>query len=92
MEELKQRTTAKAAKVKRYDNKIKQFQDNRNFETKRGRFFKNLEAKERGQDTRMLKMQQHFGKEYGVQKSRISGMQNGLTKQKRKCHLKNRIW
>ena len=72
MEELKQRTTAKAAKVKRYDNKIKQFQDNRNFETKRGRFFKNLEGK--------------------VQKSRISGMQNGLTKQKRKCHLKNRIW
>ena len=92
MEELKLRITAKATKVKRYDNKIKQFQDNRNFETKRGRFFKNLEGKERGQDTRMLKMQQHFGKEYGVQKSRISGMQNGLTKQKRKCHLKNRIW
>ena len=34
-------------------------------------------------------MQQYFGKEYGVQESCISGMQNGLTKQKRRCHLKN---
>ena len=66
MEELKLRITAKATKVKRYDNKIKQFQDNRNFEINRGRFFKNLEGKERGQDTQMLKIQQHFGKEYGV--------------------------
>ena len=31
MEELKQRITAKATKVKQHDNKIKQFQDNRNF-------------------------------------------------------------
>ena len=29
IEKLKQRTTAKATKVKRYGNKIKQFQDNR---------------------------------------------------------------
>ena len=46
MEELKQRITAKATKVKRYDNRIKQFQDNRNFQTNQGRFFKNLEGKE----------------------------------------------
>ena len=46
MEELKQRITAKATKVKQYDNMIKQFQDNRNFETNQGRFFKNLEGKE----------------------------------------------
>ena len=46
MEELKQRITAKANKVKQYDNRIKQFQDNRNFETNQGRFFKNLEGKE----------------------------------------------
>ena len=45
MEELKQRITAKATKVKRYDNRIKQFQDNRNFQTNQGRFFKNLEGK-----------------------------------------------
>ena len=46
MEELKQRITAKATKVKQHDNKIKQFQDNRNFQTNQGRFFKNLKGKE----------------------------------------------
>ena len=46
MEELKQRITAKATKVKRYDNKMKQFQDNRNFQTNQGRFFKNREGDE----------------------------------------------
>ena len=40
MEELKQRITAKATKVKRYNNRIKQFQDNSNFKTNKGRFFK----------------------------------------------------
>ena len=45
MEELKQRITAEANKVKRYDNKIKQFQDNSNSQTNRGRFFKTLEGK-----------------------------------------------
>ena len=83
--------TAKATKVRRYDNRIKQFQDNSNFKTNQGRFFKNLEGKGAGQKHRTLKVQQHFGKEYGVQKSIISQMQNGLTKQKRRCHLKNRI-
>ena len=38
--------TAKATKVRRYDNRIKQFQDNSNFQTNQGRFFKNLEGKE----------------------------------------------
>ena len=46
MEKLKQRITTKATKVKRYGNRIKQFQDNRNFETNQERFFKNLEDKE----------------------------------------------
>ena len=50
MEELKQRITAKATKVKRYDNRIKQFQGNRNFETNQGRFFKNLEGKDKRED------------------------------------------
>ena len=45
MEELKQRLTAKATKVKRYANRIKQFQGNRNFQTNQRRFFKNLEGK-----------------------------------------------
>ena len=46
MGELKQRITAKATKVKRYGNRIKQFQDNRNFQTNQGRLFKNIEGKE----------------------------------------------
>ena len=46
MEELKQRITVKATKVKRNDNRIKQFQGNKNLETNQGRFFKNLEGKE----------------------------------------------
>ena len=46
MEEQEQRITAKASKVKRYDNNIKQFQDKKNFETNQGRFSKNLEVKE----------------------------------------------
>ena len=65
MEELKQRITAKATKVKRYDNRIKQFQGNRNFQTNQGRFLKNLEGKKERTKPPMLKMQQHFGKEYG---------------------------
>ena len=43
---LKQRIAAKATKVKRYDNRIKQFQGNRNFETNQERFCKNVEGKE----------------------------------------------
>ena len=46
IEELKQRITAKATKVKRYDNRTKPFQDNRNFQTNAGKFFKNPESKE----------------------------------------------
>ena len=39
MEELKQRISEKATKVKRYDNRIKQFQDDRNLHTNQGRSF-----------------------------------------------------
>ena len=47
MEEIKQRITAKAAKIKRYQNRIKQFQDNRLFTANQSRFYKNLEGGER---------------------------------------------
>ena len=46
IEKLKQRITAKATKVKRYGNRIKQFRDNKNFKTNQGRFFKNLAGKD----------------------------------------------
>ena len=45
MEELKQRITPKTNKVKRYDNRIKLFQGNKNFQTNQGIFFKHLEDK-----------------------------------------------
>ena len=48
MEELKQRITAEPIKIKRYDNRIKLFQSNRNFQTNQGIFFKHLEDKEEG--------------------------------------------
>ena len=51
----------KATKVKRYDNRIKKLQDNRNFQTNQGRFLKNLDNKEERPNHRMLKTQQHFG-------------------------------
>ena len=94
MEELKQGITAKATKVKRYDNRIKLFQDNRNFEANQGRFFKNLEGKGKEERTKPPNAEgaTAFWKGIcGVQKSSTNGMQNGLTKQKRRCHLNNRI-
>ena len=91
MEKLKQRITAKTTKVKRYDNRIKQFQDNRNFQTNQGRFFKNLKGKEERTKPTNAEDETAFWKGIWSKKASISGMQNGLTKQKRRCHLKNRI-
>ena len=50
-----------------------------------------MKVQRRGQNHGILKIQQHFGKQYVVRKSSMSKMQNGLTMQKRKYHLKNRI-
>ena len=89
MEELKQRITAKATKVKQHDNKIKQFQDNRNFQTNQGRFFKNLKGKEERTKPPNADDATAFLK--GIWSTRFEQKQdaNGLTKQKRRCHLKN---
>ena len=46
IEEMKQRILAKASKVKRYENRIRQFHDNRLFSSNQGRFFKNLDGGE----------------------------------------------
>ena len=43
-------------------------------------FSKTLKVKKTEQNHRMLMMQQHFGKEYGAQKSSIGGVQNRLAK------------
>ena len=41
-EELRQRIAAKSSKIRRYLNRIKQFQDNRRFKSNQGRFFKDI--------------------------------------------------
>ena len=41
-EEIKQRVKAKAAKIKRYDERIKQFRENQLFRTDQSRFYKQL--------------------------------------------------
>ena len=46
IEELKQRIKAKAAKVKRYKNRIEQFRQNRLFQTDQSRLYKELNGEE----------------------------------------------
>ena len=41
-EELRQRITAKSTKIRRYSNRIKQFQDNRLYKSNQGMFFKQI--------------------------------------------------
>ena len=84
MEELKQR-------IKRYDNRIRQFHDNRNFYNNQGRFFKNREGKEQRIKPPNAEDAIVFWKGIWSAKVEHSGMQNELTKQKKICHLKNRI-
>ena len=50
IEELKQTVTAKAAKTKRYENRIEQFRQNRMFQNNQRRLFEQLERQERQDD------------------------------------------
>jgi len=50
MEELKQRVTAKKEKIKRYESRNAQFQQNRLFQNNQKRLFEMLEGIERGND------------------------------------------
>ena len=45
LEELKQRVTAKAAKRRRYENRVKQFWQNRLFDSDQTRLFEELDGK-----------------------------------------------
>ena len=45
IEEIKQRVKAKAAKVKRYDDRVRQFNQNRLFNTNRCQLFRELDGK-----------------------------------------------
>ena len=44
-EELKQRIKAKAATLKRYKNKVKQYQQNRLFQSNQSKFYQKLDGK-----------------------------------------------
>ena len=50
VEELKQRVTAKSAKIKRYEGRINQYQQNRMYSNNQKMFFERLEGKERSND------------------------------------------
>ena len=50
IEELKQRVTAKAAKIKIYESRIEQFRQNRMFQNNKRRLFEQLESQERQDD------------------------------------------
>ena len=46
MEEIKQRISAKAYKIKRYTNRIKQFQHNKLFQNNQKQFYREMSEKE----------------------------------------------
>ena len=50
IEELRKRVTAKSEKIKRYENRKEQYQQNRLFENNQKRLFERLEGIERGGD------------------------------------------
>ena len=50
MEELKQRLTAQAANLKRYEDRQNQYRQNRMFETNQKRLFKEMEGIKRNDD------------------------------------------
>ena len=50
IEELKQRITAKSQKIKRYDNRIEQYHQNRLFQNNQKKPFERLEGIERGEE------------------------------------------
>ena len=91
MEELKQRITAKVTIVKRYDNRINQFQDNRNFVTNHGRFFKNLESKE--ERTKPPNAEDAIAFCKGIWSTKVKHKRDAewIDKAKEKMQLKNRI-
>ena len=47
LEELKQRLTATAAKIKRYEDRVKQYQQHRLFENNQKRFYEEIQSKTR---------------------------------------------
>ena len=68
IEELKQRIVATAAKVRRYQERVDRFRQNRMFQNNQRQFFRELnqERKDVMMISQMLKNQKRFGETYGV--------------------------
>ena len=93
IEELKQRITAIAAKV-RYQGQVDSYRQNRLFENNQMQFYRELDQIRKKRDVTMitlwLKNQNSFGETYGVSLQTIRRMQSGYKTCKAKLTLKNR--
>ena len=77
IEELKQRVTAKTAKVKRYKERIKQFRKNKLFQTDQSRLYQELNGEDRSGVSPDKDEAKFFGVIYGAKKSIITVQQSG---------------
>ena len=81
LKELKQRVTAKAAKRRRYENRVKQFWQNRLFDSDKTRLFEELDGKLEEKTPHQAPMKvQRFGAVYGLPISKeIRAIEKGET-------------
>ena len=92
IEELKQRITAIAAKVRRYQGRVDSYRQNRLFENNQRQFYRELDqGAERCDDISLwLKNQNSFGETYGVNLQIIRKMQSDCKTCEVKLMLKNK--
>ena len=92
IEELKQRITAIAAKVRRYQVQVDSYRENRLFENNQRQFYRGLDQEEErcDNDQLWLKNRNSFRETYGVSLQTIRKMQSGYKTSEVKLMLKNR--
>ena len=88
IEELKQRITAIAAKVRRYKEWVDSYRQNRLFENSQRQFYSGLGQEE--EISLWLKNRNSFGEKYAVNLQIIRRMQSGYKTCEVKLMLKNR--
>ena len=78
VEELKQRMIAKSAKIKRYDQRINQFRQNRIFSVDQNKIYKELNGSEAGtNEYQMLRRVEGFGVIFGQWRRNITIVRSG---------------
>ena len=87
VEELKQRITAIAAKVRRYQGRVDSYRQKRLFENSQRQFYRELDQQEERCDDDQAS---EFGETYGVSLQTLKRMQNGYQTCEVKLMLKNR--